>query len=84
MKSILWLQFPESRQPEKEKTKEDSEEDLEFADQCIVELYDHFKEPLSKAGLTGSLSDLLDQWHYLLSYTKHFLDPSRTPYLRVW
>jgi len=67
-----------------EKTTEDSGEDLEFANDCIAKLYNHFKESLSKAGLTGSLSDLLDQWHDLLSYTKRFLDPSRTPYLRVW
>ena len=57
------------------------EEDLEFADDCVAELYDHFKEPLSKAGgLNGLLDDLLDQWHHLLECTKLYLEPSKTPY----
>ena len=30
-------------------------------DDCVAEFYDHFKEPLSKAGLNGSLGALLDQ-----------------------
>ena len=67
-----------------ERRNENGEEDLEFADDCVAELYDHFKEPLSKAGLNGSLGDLLDQWHHLLDYTKRYLEPSKTPYLRVW
>ena len=50
-------------------------------DDCVAEFYDHFKEPLSKAGLNGSLGALLDQWHHLLDYTKRYLEPSKTPYL---
>ena len=67
-----------------EKKDEYGEEDLGFADDVIAELYNHFKEPLSKAGLNGTLNDLLDQWHDLLNYTIRYLDPTRTPYLRVW
>ena len=36
-----------------ERRNENGEEDLEFAEDCVTELYDHFKEPLSKAGLNG-------------------------------
>lgn len=67
-----------------EKRTEDGEENLSFADDGITELYNHFKEPLSKAGLNGTVGDLLEQWHDLVTYTKRYLDPSRTPYLRVW
>ena len=67
-----------------ERRNENGEEDLEFADDCVAELYDHSKEPLSKAGLNGSLGELLDQWHHLLAYTKQYLEPSKTPYLHVW
>jgi hypothetical protein len=63
---------------------EDGEEDLSFADNVLEELYNHFKDPLSQAGLLGSLHDLIKQWHGLVNYTKRFLNPSRTPYLRVW
>lgn len=34
-----------------ERRNENGEEDLEFANDCVAELYDHFKEPLSKAVL---------------------------------
>ena len=27
---------------------------------------------------------VLEQWHSLLFYTKRYLNPSATPYLRVW
>lgn len=67
-----------------ERRSEDGKEDLEFADGCLTELYDHFKLPLSNAGADGSLHDLLEQWHCLLQYTKRYLNPSNTPYLRVW
>ena len=55
-----------------------------FANDRVAEVYDLFKEPLSKAGLNGSLGDLLDQRHHLLDYTKRNLEPSKTTYLRVW
>lgn len=66
-----------------ERSNEDGE-DLTFADDSIVQLYEHFKVPLTNAGMSGSLSDLLEQWHRLLEYAKRYFDPSRTPYLRVW
>ena len=59
------------------------EEDLEFADDCVAELYENFKEPLSKADFNGLLGHLLDQWHHLLEYTKLYLQPLKTPDLQV-
>lgn len=67
-----------------EKRDDNGEDDVEFADGCVAELYKHFKEPLSKAGLNGPLGELLDQWHHLIEYTKQYLQPSKTPSLRVW
>ena len=37
-----------------ERFDENGEEDVIFADGCLTELYEHFKEPLSNAGLKGS------------------------------
>ena len=67
-----------------ERKNEDGEEDDGFADDSVTELFQHFQEPLLKAGLDGSLNSLLEQWHDLVAYTERYLDPSRTPYLRVW
>ena len=67
-----------------ERSDENGEEDVTFADNCLTELYDHFKVPLLNAGADGSLHDLLEQWHSLLDYSKRDLNPSRSPYLRVW
>ena len=64
--------------------KENGEEDLEFPDNCVADLFNHFQEPLLKAGSDGSLNRLLEQWHDLVAYTVQYLDPSRTHYLRVW
>lgn len=66
-----------------ERMYEEGEKDLLFADDCVTELYSHFQEPLSNAGLDGSLSDLLEQWHSVIEYTTRYLSPSTTPYLRV-
>ena len=67
-----------------ERREENGEEDLEFADNCVADLFNHFPEPLLKAGSDGSLNGLLEQWHDLVAYTVRYLDPSRTHYLRVW
>ena len=50
----------------------------------MAELFNHFREPLLQTGMDGSLTDLLEQWHDLMAYTKHYLDPSRMYYFRVW
>jgi hypothetical protein len=67
-----------------EKKNEDENQDLLFTANCVAELNDHLQVPLSKAGLDCSFHDLLEQWHYLVEYTKRYLNPSQTPYLRVW
>lgn len=61
-----------------ERRKENGEEDLEFPDNCVADLFNHFQEPLLKAGSDGSLNGLLEQWHDLVAYTVQYLDPSRT------
>lgn len=67
-----------------ERRKENCEEDLEFTDNCVAHLFNHFQEPLLKAGSDGSLNGLLEKWHDLVAYTVRYLDPSRTHYLRIW
>lgn len=59
-----------------ERRKENGEEDLEFADNCVADLFNHFQEPLLKAGSDGSLNGLLEQWHDLVAYTVRYLDGS--------
>lgn len=49
-----------------EREYENREGNLEFANGCVAEVYENFKEPLSKAGFNGLLGHLLDQWHHLL------------------
>lgn len=65
-----------------EKRDDNGEHDVDVANARVAELYEHFKEPLWKAGLNGSLGELLDQWHHLIEYTKQYLEPSKTQYLR--
>ena len=67
-----------------ERKNENGEEDVEFADNYVAALFDHFREPLLKAGLDVALNSLLEQWHDLVAYATRYLDPSRTHYLRVW
>lgn len=55
-------------------------EDVEFADNYVAALFDHFREPLLKAGLDVALNNLLEQWHGLMAYATRYLDPSRTHY----
>lgn len=43
-----------------ERKNEDGEEDDGFADDSVTELFQHFQEPLLKAGLDGSLNSLLE------------------------
>lgn len=66
-----------------EREYENGEENLEFANDCVAEVYENFKEPLSKAGVNGLLGHLLDQWHHLLEYTKLYLQPLKTPHHQV-
>ena len=66
-----------------ERKNENGEEDMEFADNYVAVLFNHFCEPLLKAGLDVALNSLLEQWHDLVAYATRYLDPSRTHYLRV-
>ena len=63
---------------------EEGDEDLSFADDILEDVSTHFREPLLKAGLNCGLSNLLEQWHSLIDYTKRYLNLSGTHYLRVW
>ena len=64
--------------------KNEDGEDGEFADNYVAALFDHFREPLLKAGLEVNLNSLLEQWLDLVAYTTRYLDPSRTHNLHVW
>ena len=44
-----------------EKHNDEGNEDDEFADKCVSELFDQFKDPLNNAGFNGTFDDLLQQ-----------------------
>ena len=60
------------------------EEALQFADESIVEIARTFEKPLSSAGMTTSVPDLLEQWHILLEYATKFLPLTGISYLITW
>lgn len=59
-----------------ERNTEDGDEDESFAYEILEDISTHFREPLLEAGLNCGLSTLLQQWHSLVDYTKHYLNPS--------
>ena len=61
-----------------------SENNLEFCDDAITSLYAFYEKPLNSAGFNGSISDLLEQWHNLVTYTVKYLEPQKTDYRKVW
>lgn len=50
----------------------------------MSELFQQFEDLLKNAGFKGTFGDLLEQWHSILFYTKRYLNPSATHYLKVW
>lgn len=59
-------------------------EDTEFADEGLEYLFNHFKIPLTNAGVTASFPELLTQWQNLLEYANEFLSISNTSYKKTW
>ena len=56
----------------------------EFCDEALEELYKILKTPLESAGFSGSCSDLFEQWHNLTNYTVKYLNPQKNDYRVVW
>ena len=52
-----WLRFDDCK-----------EEDLEFADDGVINMFERFQTPLKKAGLNCNEAELLQQWHDLIDY----------------
>ena len=58
--------------------------DIEFTDDHMKTILEHFKVPLEKAGLSVSAVDIFEEWYNLLEYAIKYLAPSSTPYLQTW
>ena len=62
-----------------------SDEDAEFGEEAVEELFKVYRKPLQTSkGFSGGLTELLDQWNRLVSYTVKYLDPQTTNYQVVW
>ena len=63
-----------------------SNDDAEFGEEAVEELFKCYQKPLqaTKAFSAGGLTELLDQWNRLVSYTIKYLDPQTTEYQIVW
>ena len=65
-------------------SQKEDEADGEFADGLMEEVYERFAKPLKNAGFSGTLPNLLQQWHSVIAYTKKYLASDTTNYLVVW
>ena len=63
-----------------------SNDDAEFGEEAVEELFKFYQKPMqaSKAFSSGGLTELLDQWNRLVSYTIKYLDTQTTEYQIVW
>ena len=63
---------------------EAEEPEQAFGIEAMTKLYDLYRIPLERAGFSGSLSDLLEQWESLCEYTVKYLNPQSTDYRVTW
>ena len=56
----------------------------EFADEEMFEIFDAFDTPLKNAGMKGSASDIIYQWHELLEYAEDTIGVSGKSYMVTW
>jgi hypothetical protein len=63
------------------KAKDDA---VEIFDQDVERLYERYRIPLERACFSGTVGELLDQWHNLLEHALAYLSPERVDYRVVW
>ena len=68
-----WLRFDDCK-----------EEDLEFADDGVINMFERFQTPLKKAGLNCNEAELLQQWHDLIDYANKNLSATNINYRVTW
>ena len=61
-----------------------SNTDDKFGFNAINKLYEFYKIPLERAGFTGTISELLEQWQNLCNCTIKYLSPETTEYRIIW
>lgn len=66
------------------RTNESKEEELEFADDGVINMFKRFETPLKKAGLSCNEAEILQQWHDLISYANKNLSAPNVPYRITW
>ena len=61
-----------------------SSNDIEFADNEVLELYNPFLEPFKTAGFDSPEINLLNEWYKLVSHANKKLNASTISYLKTW
>ena len=67
-----------------ESTEEDNDSNCDFADTDIKKLLHNFNKPLESAGVNISETEFLEEWNDLVRYTKTYLIPAKSSYLKTW
>lgn len=62
----------------------DSSNDIEFADNEVLELYNPFLEPFKTAGFDSPEINLLNEWYKFVSHANKKLNASTISYLKTW
>lgn len=61
-----------------------AKDDVVIFDQDVERLYKRYRIPLERACFSGTVGELLDQWHNILEYALAYLSPERVDYRVVW
>ena len=67
-----------------ESTEEDNDSNCDFADTDIKKLLHNFNKLLESAGVNISETEFLEEWNDLIRYTKTYLIPAKSSYLKTW
>ena len=59
-------------------------DDVEIFDQEVERFFERYRIPLERACFSGTVGELLDQWHRILEHSLAYLSPERVDYRVVW
>ena len=61
-----------------------AKDDVEIFDQEVERIFERYCIPLERACFSGTVGELLDQWHSILEHSLAYLSPERVEYRVVW
>ena len=61
-----------------------AKDDVEIFDQEVERIFERYRIPLERASFSGTVGELLDQWHSILEHSLAYLSPERVDYRVVW